>query len=146
VRSWASLLAALAVLAAFFEATASAQGLSSEVHHATTTPSDARYEIVQSGNGVRWTFRLDRFTGRVDLMVATKDDGLTWQPMPVIGLEPIADARRPRFVVFISGHGARYTLLMDSVAGTTWLLTSGIQVDVAEGETATLDGWVPLPD
>jgi hypothetical protein len=96
--------------------------------------------------GVRWTFRLDRFTGIVDLMVVTEYERMTWQRMPVLGLEPIANPTKPRFVLFMSGHGARHTFLMDSAAGATWILTEGIEVKVADGETVTLDGWVPLPN
>jgi len=142
-RTLAAIVVPLAVLVA---APSLSQGLVSQEHHQTSSPDDARYEITQSGVGVRWTFRLDRYSGMVDLMVSTTDDQLTWQPMPVLGLEPDPKANKPRFVIFISGHGARYTFLMDIRTGDTWILTRDIELPISDDETVSLDGWVPLPE
>ncbi len=42
----------------------------SDIHQQTTTPVGARFEIVQSELAAKWTFRLDRFTGRVSQLEA----------------------------------------------------------------------------
>lgn len=103
--------------------TASAQSDISDIHQSTTTPTDARFEIVQSQLAAKWTFRLDRYKGRIYQLVRTQEGGLTWEIMVVQGL-PNVSPTRPRFVIFTSGIAARHTFLMDCDTGQTWVLTS----------------------
>ena len=79
---------------------ASAQSRASYIHQSTTPPTDGRFEIVQSQLAVKWTFRLDRYTGHVDQLVETQDNELTWEELPVEGLPAKSNSDRPRFVVF----------------------------------------------
>jgi len=103
--------------------TTPAQEPPSNVHQQTTTPANARYEIVQSELAAKLTFRLDRFTGQVRQLVHTKDDSNTWQMTTVIGgLPGITSAPRARFQIFTSGLAARHTFLIDTDTGKTWTL------------------------
>ena len=56
----------------FFSTIANSQDIS-DVHQQTVAPINARFEIVQSELAAKWTFRLDRFTGRIAQLVQTRD-------------------------------------------------------------------------
>ena len=113
--------------------TAFGQSNVSDVHQTTTTPSNARFEIVQSQLAARWTFRLDRYTGRVHQLVSTEDEGSAWQRMLVAGIADIAEPNRPRSI-FTSGLAVRHTFLMDTDTGQTWVL----------GTVGEITGWWPF--
>jgi hypothetical protein len=98
----------------------------SDTHQFTTAPPSARFEIVQSQLSARWTFRLDRHTGRVAQLVRTQDDDSAWEEMEVIGgLPPVTTSGRPRFQIFTSGLAAKHTFLIDTDTGRTWMVASG---------------------
>src|SRR5262245_24291734 len=90
------------------------------VHQQTTPPPNARFEVVHSPFGPRFTFRLDRFSGRVSQIMSTADDNVTWEAMVVIGRPEIETTAKPRFQIFASGHGPRFTYLLDTETGNTW--------------------------
>lgn len=94
-------------------------------HQFTSPPSAARFEIVQSQIAAKWTFRLDRYSGRIWQLVKTNDDDNAWEEMPVIGLPKGQPATRPHFQIFTSGLAARHTLLIDNDSGETWVLITG---------------------
>jgi len=98
-------------------------GLFAENNESTTTPQDARYEIVQSQLIARNTFRLDRFTGNVAQLVSTNNDKMTWEEMIVRNLPKIERPTKARFQIFTSGLAARFTFLIDTETGNTWVLT-----------------------
>ena len=104
--------------------TTAAQSSASDIHRATTPPSDARFEIVQSQLVAKWTFQLDRYTGHVRQLVKTQDGGSAWQVMFVAGLPELSRPDKPRFVIFTSGLAARHTFLMDTETGKTWVPVS----------------------
>ena len=90
----------------------------------TQVGPDSRYEIVQSPLAVRWTFRLDKFTGEVAQIVETSSGGLAWEAMPR-SAHTAADTRRPNepnYQLFISGAAARLTFLVNVNTGATWQL------------------------
>ncbi len=95
-----------------------------EAHQRTTTPENARYEIVQSELAARWTFRLNRYTGQVSQIVKTENGEYEWQEMEVENLLTISNPTSPRFQIFSSGLAARYTFLIDTDTGKTWQLTT----------------------
>lgn len=114
----------------------------SNAHQTTMPPSDARFEIVQSQLAAKWTFRLDRYTGRVYQLVKTRDDGNVWESMPVEGIADISKSNRPRFVIFTSGLAARHTFLMDSNTGQTWKLgTITYPSSDSGGDPLEITGW-----
>ena len=107
-----------------------------KIHQTTTPPSDARFEIVQSPLAAKWTFRLDRYTGRVYQLVKTQGDGVAWETMLFLGGPEASKPMRPKFVIFSSGLAARHTFLMDSDTGQTWILTNILGVP----------GWQPFKE
>ena len=115
---------------------------STNVHQSTTQPPDGRFEIVQSPIAAKWTFRLDRHRGNVDQLVETQDGSLTWQGMFVLGLPDVSTTRKARFTIFASGIAARFTFLIDSQTGRTWVLNS---LSDTEDGSDQLVGWIPFP-
>src|SRR5579862_7034924 len=99
-----------------------AQDQPSDIHQSTTTPSGARFEIVQSEVAAKWTFRLDRFAGHVFQLVRTTAGDYTWEEMTVAGRTVVAQPSRARFQIFTSGIAAKFTFLIDGDTGKTWQL------------------------
>ncbi|MHA6786165.1 hypothetical protein ACWA6H_00465 [Pseudomonas bijieensis] len=116
-----------------------AQDAAPSIHQKTTTPENARFEIVHSPLAAKWTFRLDRYTGNIGQLVKTASGGSAWDSMTVIGLPKVDGTSGPRFVLLTSGLAARFTFLMDTQSGRTWELTS-ISNGNAEPETV----WQPF--
>jgi hypothetical protein len=110
-----------------------------DVHQMTTSPPGARYEILQSQLAARWTFRLDRCTGRVDRL-APAANGNVWKRTSVVGLPAATGAARPHFQLFTSGLAARYTFLMDTDTGRTWQVYTSEEDAAADTEIV----WRPL--
>ena len=81
-----------------------------------------RYEIVQSEGSARYTFKVDKQDGRVYQMVKN-DEGLYWQELLVMP-HPLdtAKAGYVNYQLFVSGHGPRYTFLMNVNTGASWQL------------------------
>jgi hypothetical protein len=94
------------------------------IHQMTTTPANARFEIVHSPLAAKWTFRLNRYTGHVSQLVKTVSGGSAWETMTVIDPVKVDGASGPRFILFTSGLAAKFTFLIDSQSGRTWELTS----------------------
>jgi hypothetical protein len=117
----------------------------SNIHQMTTSPPDARFEIIQSQLAAKWTFRLDRYSGNVHQLVKTKSGGNAWEQMPIQGLPKIPNPSKPRFTIFTSGLAARHTFLMDSSTGRTWIVTE-VNVPIADAKTATLNVWKPFEE
>ena len=93
-------------------------------HERTLAPADARYEFVQSALGARFSFRVDKVTGRVDQIVMREDSTLTWQRIPRLE-HPSGDTQVPgrvNYQMFISGIGNRHTYLLNVNNGATWQL------------------------
>lgn len=111
----------------------------------TSIPSDARFTIIQSELGPRWTFRLDRHTGVVYQLWILENENSSWERMRIEGLPTINNPLRPRFVLFTSGMGPRWTFLMDTSTGKTWILAAH-EVQTAESETTTPYAWQLIED
>lgn len=114
-------------------------------HQQTSTNPGARFEILQSPLAARWTFRLDRFTGRVWQMVKTNGDDSTWELMPAFEFPKLASASRPRFQLFTSGLAARHTFLLDSDSGKTWMVATGKRKN-RDGVEYEYNAWQPFAD
>jgi hypothetical protein len=104
-------------------------------------PDPVRFEVVQSTLAAKWTFRLDRFTGRVSQLVRTRDGNNAWQEMRIVGL-PATDASlaQVRFGLFVSTIAAKFTFLTDLVSGESWTLTGSAD----ENNDVTDLYWVPF--
>jgi hypothetical protein len=112
-------------------------------HQRTSLTSTARFEILQSSLAAKWTFRLDRYSGRVWQLVQTKDDDLTWEEMTVINLPKIETAAKPRFQLFTSGLAARHTFLMDNETGKTWVVVTSKRTN-KDGSEYDINIWQPF--
>jgi len=106
-------------------------------------PDTARYEIIQAPEAIRYTFKLDKFTGRVFQLADTSGgakDLFAWQEMLVVDAPQNAiTSRKARFQIFLSGIGIRFTFLLDVDTGKTWILAIGTN---SQGEKS--DVWIPL--
>jgi hypothetical protein len=111
------------------------------VHQMSTTPANARFEIVHSPLAAKWTFRLDRYTGNIAQLVNSVSGGSAWESMTVLGLPKVDSSYGPRFILLASGLAARFMFLMDTQSGKTWEITS-ISKGGAEPETV----WQPFDD
>jgi hypothetical protein len=115
-----------------------------DVHQASAPPPDARFEIVQSQLAARWTFRLDRYAGRVWRLVTSEEYDSEWQAMEVVQ-PPAASGSRPRFQLFASGLASRFLFLIDTDTGRTWQLSPAVR-RLPDGSDEELLRWEPLPD
>ena len=114
-------------------------------HQQTTAPPGARHEVVQSTLAARWTFRLDRFTGRVWQLVKTQEDQNKWDEMRIYDRPQLQNPTRPRFQLFSSGLAARHTFLIDTDTGRTWVIVTGKKRD-ADGTETEYQAWEPFAD
>jgi hypothetical protein len=114
-------------------------------HQLTTSPPSARYELMQSTLAARWTFRLDRYTGRVWQLARSKDDENVWEEMRVFERPTVQAPTRPRFQLFTSGLAARHTFLLDGDTGKTWLVVTGKRKE-NDGTETEYNAWQPFAE
>lgn len=108
-------------------ASAAVPGLSSaqsedrhDEHTVTSSaPSSSRFEIVQSTFTVLQTFKLDKQTGNVELLVKKLDGSDGWEDLEVVGLKA-GVPKGNHFQIFMSGMAAKLTFLLDTDTGACW--------------------------
>ena len=100
-----------------------------------------RYRIYQSDLAVRWTFKLDRFTGEISQLVQTKDESISWEPMLILHPEVVSQPTLPRFELFTSKLAVRFTYIIDTYTGRTWQLVSSKNNQKLNSETYL---WEPF--
>lgn len=141
---WFVLVTVNLSLLCFLAAPIFADDLPTNVHQQTNAPTNARFEIVQSQLAAKFTFRLDKFTGHVAMLVKTSEDENisedTWEDMHVYGLPPNVKSSRPHFQIFTSGLAACHTFLIDTDSGQTWLLVKK-DVKNADGTENEVYSW-----
>lgn len=136
----------LEILATITTATvAYAQEAPRPVHHQSTVPPNARYEVIQSSLAARLTFRLDRYTGRVWQLVKTKEDEMAWEEMRVLESQKLPAATRPRFQLFTSGFAVRHTFLLDADTGGCWQLVTSKRKS-SDGTEREETVWQPFAE
>lgn len=128
------------VLMTFVAVPVSAQTVQSDIHQATAAPPGARFEIIQSEEALQWTFRLDRFTGEVSQLGATKEGERTWQEMEVKGRSSYNEAK---YQLSTAGLVARSTFLIDTVTGKSWQLHSS-KKKLPNGAEQEVYTWEPF--
>ena len=114
-------------------------------HQYTSSPSAARFEILQSSLAAMWTFRLDRYSGRVWQLVTTSDDDNKWEEMPFMGKSKNHTTAKPHFQLFTSGLAARHTFLIDNDTGKTWLIVTSKQNN-KDGSEYEVNIWQPFAE
>jgi len=87
---------------------------------ASTPPSDARFEIFQSGPAAKSTFKLDRVTGSVERLVSAQSGNLVWEKMRVLPHPKAVNLAKPHFQIFTSSPPSQSTFLLDTESGATW--------------------------
>lgn len=115
----------------------------SDIHQQTTAPVGARFEIIQSELAAKWTFRLDRFTGRVSQLTSSSFDSDGWQGMIVQDLPPTSSVPHAKFQIFTSGIATKHTFLIDVETGKTWMLAASKTTD-KDGHELEYDYWEPF--
>ena len=111
----------------------------------TTTPTDARYQIVQSTITMRDTYRLDTHSGRISRLVRSSNDDLIWEEMIVWSRPTVQNPSKPRFQIFLSGITARGSYLIDTKTGQTWqVVKSKVDPDGPDTDANTHTVWAPL--
>jgi hypothetical protein len=101
-----------------------AQEMPTPPNSSSTISPNARYEIVQSHLGAKWTFRLDRNCGFVSQLVAPRDGGMAWEAMPIEKRPNCVADNASHYRLFLSSLAARHTFLMNTDTGRSWLLTT----------------------
>ena len=99
-------------------------------HQYSSAPENSRFQIVQSEQGARFTFNIDKYTGSVFLLVQGKS-GVTWQLID--SEEQLYDETIPNQVnyqLFTSALGIRYTFLININTGITWQLVEDKKTNV----------------
>ena len=92
----------------------------------TGTGASERFQIIQSPLAAKWTFRLDRYCGRIAQLVVDKNDEYHWEDMPVSPRPSCGKEARSHFQIFSSGLSAKFTFMSDTSTGTTWQLVHDI--------------------
>ena len=109
--------------------------------HETAAPEGSHFEIIQAQTAAKWTFRLDKITGHVWILVQNKDGNYVWQPTKVDGLP---DGKTPSgtYQIFLSGLAAKFSFLIDTATGKTWALTTLTDKDGKETDYM----WKPFAE
>ena len=132
----------LILLTSFFlTQTVWSQNKEINIHSSTTLGSQSRYEIVQSTLAARWTFRLDKVCGNIGQLVTSKNDGVTWQSMLVVGLPKCQSDSKIRYQLFTSGLAARHTFLVNTENGKTWQIRT-----IKDNQDTESSAWFPFDE
>lgn len=115
----------LSILALAFAtmAVASISAKAQDVSPATTAvgPSE-RFQIFQSPLAAKWTFKIDRYCGRVSQLVVDKNEVYHWEVMDVSPKPSCGKEAKSHFEIFSSGLSAKFTFMYDASTGMTWQL------------------------
>jgi len=88
-----------------------------------TSLCDGHWEFFMSDVAIKYTFKVDKFTGNVYQFVQREDKSYTWQ---LIERETSnIDTQKQdsiNYQLFSSGLGIRFTFLLNTNSGLTWKL------------------------
>lgn len=111
----------LVILFALFFTGISAFAYGEESIGQKTNTEAGRYEIIIPDNMIRYTFRLDKFTGDIWQLVKNSDDSSTWQK---VYREPSyfdsTDEDKINYQLIVPANAARFIMLININNGTTW--------------------------
>jgi hypothetical protein len=90
-----------------------------------TSTASGRYEIIQA-NALRFTFRLDKYTGDVYSLIEpySSSGSYRWKRVLMIGsdYEELENKNTINYQMFMSGITFRYTFLTNIHSGKSWVL------------------------
>lgn len=90
-----------------------------------TSTSSGRYEIIQA-NALRFTFRLDKYTGDVYSLIEpySSSGSYRWKKVLIIGsdYEELENKNTINYQMFMSGIAFRYIFLTNIHSGKSWVL------------------------
>ena len=112
----------LLLLFILFSMSAYSQGL--QKYQATkTSQAGGRYEIVQSEIQRSQTFKLDKYTGKVYMLVTTKSDEVAWEEVQKNSAwHDTVTPDKVNYQLFLGGSAARDCFLLNINTGATWIL------------------------
>jgi len=118
---WAIPVLALMCACAAVPGLSSAQSEDRHDEHTVTSSalSSSRFEIVQSTLTALQTFKLDKQTGNVQLLIKKLDGSDGWEDLEVVGLKAGAP-KGNHYQIFMSGMAAKFTFLLDTDTGACW--------------------------
>ena len=91
----------------------------------TTSLNGGRWEFFMSDVAVRYTFKIDKFTGDVFQYVKRNDETYTWQIVEKYrNVNDIVKDNVINYQLFSSGQGIRFTFLLNTNTGLTWKLVT----------------------
>lgn len=91
----------------------------------TTSLIGGRWEFFMSDVAVRYTFKIDKFTGDVFQYVKRSDETYTWQIVEKYrNVNDIVKDNVINYQLFSSGQGIRFTFLLNTNTGLTWKLVT----------------------
>lgn len=89
----------------------------------TTSLCGGHWEFFMSDVAVKYTFKVDKFTGNVYQFVQRADNTYTWQLIErETSITDIQKQDSINYQLFSSGLGIRYTFLLNTNSGLTWKL------------------------
>lgn len=80
---------------------------------------------------VKNTFKIDKFTGVVYMMVKTKDDWISWKLIPKVVCD--TDSKNPNTInyqLFMGALAIRHTYLLNVNTGQAWILVEDKEGDL----------------
>ena len=99
-------------------------------HQYSSAPENSRFQIVQSELTVMLTFKVDKYTGSVFLLLKGKS-GLTWQLMDAdVQVHDEKIPNQVNYQILASDNGIKSTFLINVNTGVTWQLTKDKKSDV----------------
>lgn len=87
-----------------------------------TSVTGGRFEIVQSEMARKYSFKLDKKTGKIYMMVKDYKDDISWEEMRIIGLLPNKYTSDINYQLFLGGLVVADIFLIDIHSGQTWQL------------------------
>jgi hypothetical protein len=88
----------------------------------TLAPSSARFAVIQSKVGAKYTFLLNTYSGSVFMLVKDNQNRFSWEPMLAMGLQKKTDADKPRYQIVCSDETPEQIYLVNFWTGKTWIL------------------------
>lgn len=86
-----------------------------------TSVDKGRYEVLIPDNCIRYTFKLDKYTGDIWQLVKRSDDSSTWE---IVSKDPSvldeAKLNQINYQLIIPTNAPRYIMLVNINTGITW--------------------------